>query len=224
MRLLFVLVGLLLPQVLRAQSFNSFEPGSYQLVNSPGMRHQSLLKLRGNDQLLAKDDRDDKVKLTPKEVLSFQIGEHKYVTAGDFKLGSGPFSKPVDLAFVERLDSGQVNLMEYTYITFTGGSNGVVASNEVKVYIIKAADWADAIALPSYAWTNRGEKLRDALRPYTVDRPDLAELIDNNQLRDNNIPAFFHALNSGQLFPLTEAMEHKIKKEKERPIENPFRD
>ncbi|AMJ66553.1 hypothetical protein [Hymenobacter sp. PAMC 26628] len=224
MRLLFILVGLLLPQVLWAQFFNSFEPGSYRLVNSPDVHYQGLLKLRGNDQLLVEDADGKKTKLAPQEVTSFRLGAQKYVTAGGFRTTPGPFGRTVEQAFVEQLDSGQVNLMEYTYIITTGGSNGAVGSSEVKIYIIKAADWTDAIALPGYAWTNRGEKLRDALRPYAINRPDLTELIDNNQLRDNNIPAFFHALNSGQPFPLTEAMEHKIKKEKERPIEDPFRD
>lgn len=223
MRLLFVLVGLLLPQVLRAQLFNSFEPGSYQLVNSPGVRHQGLLKLR-NDQLVVEGADGKKTKLAPQEVVSCRVGARKYVTAGGFRTAPAPFGKTVEQAFVEQLDSGQVNLMEYTYMVTTGGSNGMVGMSEAKIYLVKAVDWKDAIALPGYVWTNRGEKLRAALRPYAVDRPDLTELMDNNQLRSNNIPAFLHALSSGQPFPLAEAVEHKTKKEKERPVENPFRD
>lgn len=223
MRLLFVLVGLLVPQALQAQFSNSFEPGSYRLVSSPEVRHQGRLKLQSS-KLVVEGADGEKIKLTPKEVVCFRAGARKYVTAGGFRTAPAPFGATVERAFVEQLDSGRVNLMEYTFLVGIGGSNGFGGTSEAKIYVVKATDWTDAISLPNYVWTNRGEKLRTALRPYAVDRPDLTELIDNNQLRDNNIPAFFHALNSGQLFPLTEAMEHKIKKEKERPIEDPFHD
>ena len=168
MRLLFAIIGLLLPQALWAQFLNSFEPGSYRLVNSPGVRHQSLLKLRDNDQLVAKNDHDNKVKLTPQEVASFQIGERKYITAGNFELSSGPFDTTVDLTFVERLDSSYVSLLRYTY--FTGvGPNGSGCTDVL--YLLKWVQETGFSSIPSGGLLS-DIKFREALQRHLANWPD----------------------------------------------------
>ncbi|MFD1470495.1 hypothetical protein ACFQ48_19875 [Hymenobacter caeli] len=203
MRLLFVFIGLLLPQVLWAQFFNSFEPGSYRLVNSPGVRHQGQLKLRGNDQLVVEDADGKKTRFAPQEVASFQMGGHKYVTAGNFTLGSGPFIKTVDLAFVERLDSGYVSLLRYTYPTGGapmvgaggamvggGGSTGVL-------YLLKWVQEADVSPIPSSGLLGGGKKFREALQRHLANRPDLTELLEAKRFTTDDLPGIVHALNTG---------------------------
>ena len=125
-----LLVGLLVPQTLLAQ-FNSFESGSYVLYTSPAVLHQSSLKLRGNDQLIAKDEKGKKLNLTPQQVRSFRIGSQKYTTAGDFEVNPGSiFGNVVERVFVEQLDSGKVLLLRYEYSTGGGapmmGANGAM--------------------------------------------------------------------------------------------------
>lgn len=204
MRLLFILIGLLLPQALWAQFFNSFEPGFYQLVNSPGVRHQGLLKLRGNDQLVVKDDHDDKTKLTPQEVASFQMGGHKYVTAGNFALGSGPFSKTVDLAFVERLDSGYVSLLRYTYTTGGGapmvGAGGAMmggGGSTGVLYLLKWVQETEFSPIPSSGLLGGGKKFREALQRHLANRPDLTKSLEAKRFTTDDLPGIVHALNTG---------------------------
>ena len=100
MRCLLLLLGLLLPQLLRAQ-FVVFEPGSYVLAGSPTVRHTGQLKLRGNNLLLVKDEHGTKLKLPVGDVASFRLGGRKYVTAGNFHVKGGLGGADVDNAFVE---------------------------------------------------------------------------------------------------------------------------
>jgi hypothetical protein len=210
MRFLFflALLGLAVPQIVRAQ-FNSFEPGSYVLQNSPTVWRQSLLKLRGNDQLIAKDEKGKKLTLTPQQVRSFRLGSQKYTTAGNFEVNPGSaFGGMVERAFVELIDSGKVSLLRYEYTTGNGapmmGANGAMTggySSTKTLYLLRLAGRSNDYPIPANGLTGAGRKFRDALLPHLAGRPDLIKLLEDQRILAEDMPLVVRALNTGQPMP-----------------------
>lgn len=206
MRFFLLFAGLLLPQVLLAQ-FNSFESGSYVLTNRPNIRHQCKLKLRSNDQLVVKDANGKNQKLTAYEVLSFRLGERRYIAAGGFQVGAGIGSDIVGRAFVEQLDSGQVVLLRYIYSTGgapmagVGGAMMYSGGSTRTLYLLRRGYSLSPI--PANSLSGGGKRFREALLPYLSARPDLVKLVDEKLVTDDDLPAIVHALNTGQPYAPT---------------------
>lgn len=205
MRQLFLLAFLLLPHLLLAQfgDLNDFKPGSYILQAKPTARLAGMLKLRGNDQLVVQGFRTKNLKLAPADVLTFRLGDRKYVTASDFEVNQGLIHLSVDRAFVEQLDSGQVVLLRYDYTVGGGpmmGAGGMMyggTSASRSLYLLRK----DGALLPIPANSfNGGQKFRDALLPHLIARPDLTKMVVDKRVTSEDMPDIIHALNTGKTF------------------------
>lgn len=210
MKLLCLVIGLLLPQVLLAQ-LSAFEPGSYVLAANRAVRHASLLKLRSSTVLLAKDADDKNIRLTPAEVSSFRIGARKFFVVSDVAEQEED-GAAIGGIFVELLDSGTVTLMRYEYAVSTapmmgagGGMSYGGSSGTRYVYMVcwSAAKDPTITVLPTGGMGGSGKKFREALLPYLAARPDLTKLAQDKRLTAENLRATIRALNAGKPFALS---------------------
>lgn len=207
MRFIFIVIGWLLPQVLLAQ-FNSFEPGSYVLNTKPTIRHQGTLKLRSSDLLVVKDATGNKLKLSPRDVVSFRLGQQQYVTAVNFEVNQGLIPLYVEQAFVEQLDSGQVVLLRYEYSTGGGGAPMMGAGGAMTfggagggtrtIYLLRRGSSISPV--PSNSLSGAGPKFRAALLLLLGTRPDLVKLVEEKRVSVDDVPALVRALNTGKAF------------------------
>lgn len=206
MRQLFLIAGLLLPHVLKAQ-FNSFENGSYVLSNSPNVRHECKLKLLGAYGLAAKDASGQKTTFVPAEISSFRIGQKKFAAVGGFAANLGPSEdKVVSRGFAEQLDSGQVVLLRFIYVisgpTRMNSAGIMSGGNSLPhvLYLLRRSSEQQIVSLPTNWLTGAGEKFRDTLLPYLSSRPDLVKLLSEKRITTSNLAAVVHAINSNQPF------------------------
>ncbi|TGE27914.1 hypothetical protein [Hymenobacter metallicola] len=203
MRTFLLFAGLLFPQLVWAQ-FNSFEPGSYVLVDNPTQRLEGDLKLRGCTELLVKNAKGKTTRLSPEQVQSFRLGRQKFITAGGFPVDKGLDGDTIPNAFVEQLDSGQVVLMRLHYIVDgpmmlgTNGSPMGGGSKSYTLHLLRRAGESVITPLPASGLSNGGQKFRDALIPYLTTRPDLAKLVTNKLVNTDNLLVMIRALNTGQ--------------------------
>jgi hypothetical protein len=210
MRLLLLTAGLLLAQSTQAQSigFKKFEEGSYVLADSRDVRHPGQIKLQSGSKVVIKNPDGTTLKLKPEAIHSFRIGKREYTTASDFRVQGG-FGMNVEEAFVERLDSGQVILMQYDYTvgrpmmmgaggTMTGG--GVSA---MEAYLLRRpTDNTYVSVQPAFYSTAGGNRFRDAVRPFLAGHADLLKLLDEKRITMANLPAVIRALNAGKTYQL----------------------
>jgi hypothetical protein len=206
MRCLFLLLGLLLPQLLRAQ-FNAFESGSYVLTGSPTVRQPARLKLQSGSKLLAKTADGKTIKFKPEQIYSFQISSRKYVTASNFHVKGGLGGADIDKGFAEQLDSGQVVLLNYTYsigagapMMGAGGGMSYGGSSEFNAYLLSRPGDSQVTAVQGSFYTGGGKQFREAVRPYLSSRPDLLKLLDDKRISSDDLPAVIHALNNNLPF------------------------
>ncbi|GAB3635079.1 hypothetical protein GCM10027422_06690 [Hymenobacter arcticus] len=177
-----------------------YAPGVYKLVNNPQQYVGNLL-VDGPELRVKNGKRITHVAASA--ITYVKIADKQYfIPAQGFLVPAGVKYVPLPSTLVEVLDSGRVSLLRYESANARAyGVNGEVTSGgAVAVYLVKTADATNAISLPDYAWTNKGQKLRLALRPYAADRPDLLALLDGGPISEGMLTAFFHALNSGQPF------------------------
>ncbi|UOQ52593.1 hypothetical protein [Hymenobacter cellulosivorans] len=192
------LISLLMPQLLRAQSlFNTFEPGSYVLVNNPTQRVQGNLKLRGCTELLVKNPGGYSATLGLADVQSFRLGQQQFIKAGGFPVEQGLDGDTIDQAFVEQVDSGRVVLMRLHFITAGPtlvGTSGLPmgSSKSYVLYLLRRAGEDTITPLPASS-----KRFREALLPYLTARPDLAKLVADKLITTENLPKLIHALNAG---------------------------
>ncbi len=208
--LLILFVGLLFPQLVLAQIFSQFESGSYVLKSNQNQRHNCELKLRGNSVLMVKDSTVGKnLKLTPNEVSSFRIGQHKFIVAQNFDVPASIASGFEDQAFVELLDSGQVILMRYEFTSGSavmmgaGGTMSPGGSTSSELYLLRWATGHEISPIPANQVTHGGPKFREALLPFFSTRPDLAKLLKEKRIILDDLPGVIHALNTNQEFTPT---------------------
>ncbi|MFD1470497.1 hypothetical protein ACFQ48_19885 [Hymenobacter caeli] len=193
------LLALLLPAAARAQPRG---PGTYALASDPHKSYRGALLL-SESGLRVKDEAGNASRIAP-EVLAYAKTDdgRVFVPAAGFLVPSGATYQKMGPTLVERLDSGRVCLLRYE--SATAGvlryDGAYERTSQVSVYLARPAGAAEAVSLPAYAWTNQGAKLHAALRPYAAGRPDLLALLDGSAVRDDTLPAFFRALNSGQPF------------------------
>ena len=219
-KLLLFLVSLLVPMLSLAQ----YTPGNYYLNSDPSKVYSGNLKVNPN-KLIVQNETDKNFSFQPEEVAYVRTSENKKFVATNGLPTRGPnwnnkLYRPV---LVKLIDSGKFRLTRYNNfndesLTF----NSAAGVYDGSLYIVKTA--GSTVVLPLYVWTNKGKRLCDALECYVIDRPDLQKLLDEQQIRNENLAAFFHAVNSGQPFPLTELKGKKTKKIKERAVESPFGD
>jgi len=213
---LLVSVCFALPLVSSAQ----FIPGAYILSNNHQQTYTGDLKYY-ETTLTVKDKTGKKTKYKADEVYYARTADnHRYISTSGFEALSTFGTKTMGNTLVELVDSGQVCLMRYDYTTGSGSGGGVSAF----MYLIKQEEIANSVTIPNYVWTNQGKKFYNAIIPYAANRPDLQKLLADHRIDDQNLPAFFHAINSGQPFPFFElrGSEPKSKKVKEQSIEDPF--
>ena len=204
--LFYLLAALLLPQAVKAQ-FNSFQAGSYVLARSPKVSHQSKLKLQGAYLLLVKAESGQKTPFLPAEILSFRIGQKKYVAVGGFaaKLGPGG-DNLVSRGFAEELDSGRVVLMRFEYVVdspmmmTSGGMMSGGSSFPRVLYLLRRSSEEKVESLPASWLTGGGKKFEEALLPYLSSRPDLTQLVTDKSITTDNLAAVIRALNTNQPF------------------------
>ncbi|WP_375419349.1 hypothetical protein [uncultured Hymenobacter sp.] len=198
MRLIFIVIGWLLPQVLLAQ-FNSFEPGSYVLHNSPTVRHQSSLKFQGGDEFMVKDANGNRRKLTVSEVSSFRIGPQKYIAVGRFAVGSGLRNSYVERAFVAQVDSGRVGLLFYEYDVYAGLTSFGASDKQIKHLYLLQKEFR-MFPIPNHGSLDN-KTFRAALSPHLQERPDMIKLLEEKRMCFNDMPLVVRALNTGQPMP-----------------------
>ena len=124
MRLLnFVLaatMAVLLPGLARAQF--SFAPGTYQLAN--GAKGTASLKLvlaeGGSPTLVVGVKNGRERKFRSNEITAFTIDGHRFVQAANFRFRSGADAGFNDPAFLEIVETGQVELLYYYYLVEMG--------------------------------------------------------------------------------------------------------
>ncbi len=189
-------VGLLLPSLSRAQ----YAPGVYRLVNNPQQYAGNLLV--NGPELRVKTGK--KITHIAASAITYaKVADKQYfIPAQGFTIPAGVKYVQMPSTLVEVLDSGRVSLLRYESANAQAhGVNGELTSGSaVAVYLVKTANADTAVSLPSYSWLNKGQKLRAALQPYATGRPDLLALLANGPIFEVMLPAFFHALNSGQPF------------------------
>jgi hypothetical protein len=187
--------------------FNSFKAGSYILDKSRQTRHDAQLKLKSDKLLVAKDANGETLKLTPKDIYSFRIEQQRYRTASGFEIKSGFSGEIIDEVFVTLLDSGQVLLMRYDYISGSAmrvGAGGAMMGGggfPQEVYLIRGAKSYSTPAVISGGNSAKAKAaLQATLSPYVAQRPDLAKLLADGQIYEGNLFAFIRALNTGLSF------------------------
>lgn len=201
-------------------SLAQFVPGAYILLANPQKVYTGDLKYE-ESKLIVRDKTGAKTKYQTDEVYYARtVDNRRYISASGFE-GLSTFGTTMKgNTLVELVDSGQVCLMQYAHSSNSGSGGSVT----LVTYLVKQAGMPNAIAIPGYVWTNQGKKFCEALAPYVLNRPDLQKLLFDHRINDRNLPAFFHALNSGQPFPALElrGREKPQKAPKERPVEDPF--
>jgi hypothetical protein len=218
MRFLLLTVGLLLAQGSQAQimTFKKFEEGSYVLADSRDVRHPGRIKLQSGSKVVIKTPDGTTLKLKPNALYSFRIGKREYTTASDFRVQGG-FGMNVEEAFVERLDSGQVILMQYDYtvgIPMLGagsspmvmGPRGTIVGNSVsamQAYLLRRPTDNTYVSVQPALYTSAGgNRFRDAVRPFLAGHADLLKLLDEKHITMDNLPAVIRALNAGKTYQL----------------------
>jgi hypothetical protein len=210
MRFLLPTVGLLLAQGSQAQimTFKKFEEGSYVLADSRDVRHPGQLKLQSGSKVVIKTPDDTTLKLKPNALYSFRIGKREYTTASDFRVQGG-FGMNVEEAFVERLDSGQVMLMQYEYtvgspmmMSATGPMTGGGVSAMQAYLLRRPTDNTYVSVQPALYTSAGGNRFRDAVRPFLAGHADLLKLLDEKHITMANLPAVIRALNAGKTYQL----------------------
>lgn len=180
----FIVAASLLPRLAQAQ-FNSFEPGAYILNSTPAAVQKGELKFRGGDQLLVKDATGQKLKLTPKEVAAFRIGDDKYVAVGHFTLEIGLGGTEVDQAFAKPVDTGQVQLLHYEFSGYNYSGSA---------YLLRTTADATTVALVRNG-ASAGRRFREAVRPFLISRPEFVKYLDEKRINLDNLATAIHALN-----------------------------
>lgn len=201
-------------------SLAQFVPGAYILLANPQKVYKGDLKYH-ESTLTVKDQTGKKIKYKPDEVYYAKtITGQRYISTNGFIALSTFGTKVMDNTLVELVDSGQVCLMRYDYTVGSGSGGGVPQI----MFLVKQEGMLHTATIPGYVWTNQGKKFYEAITPYAANRPDLQKLLLDHRINDRNLPAFFHAINSGQPFPALElrGREAKPKEVKERPVEDPF--
>lgn len=204
MRSSLLLCLLLLPQALLAQ-FGSFEAGTYVLADTPRLLHSAKLKLRNENTLLVKDGKSEKQPLKPEEVLWFQVGKHRFVPVGGFRVADGFGGNDVQRGFAEFLDSGQVKL--YAYRFFAANAAPVLGSNRgfaggggaswKTVYLLQPAGRPDFAVVSANSWGGVSREFGEMLAPLVVSRPDLQKLLADGTIFMENLVPFVRSLNRG---------------------------
>jgi hypothetical protein len=216
MNVYLLLAFLLLPEVVLAQLFKSFESGSYILNDSRKVRQQGNLKLQSSSKLLVKNAAGETIKLTPEQVYSFWQGSKHYVTIGGFHVKGGLGGADVEMAFVEQLDSGRVILMRYDYnvgAPMTMGPTGGMSyggSSSNSAYLLDGLYAGSVTVAQSGTYSNGGKQFREAVRPYLASRPDLVELLDNKRISTSNLQEAIHALNHNLPFNPPSALNVRL--------------
>lgn len=192
------LISFLLPVASRAQ----YVQGTYALAENPQRNYRTAMQVSGNG-LKIKAEKGKAARVPAAAILYAKTANHQtFVPASGFLVPAGVAYQTMPSTLVELLDSGRVSLLRYE--SSTAGVKGYDGTYEqtgqVSVYLARPAGAAEAVSLPPYAWTNGGVKLHAALRPYAAGRPDLLALLAGSTIREFSLPAFFHALNSGQPF------------------------
>ncbi|MGI4834664.1 MAG: hypothetical protein ACRYFK_14510 [Janthinobacterium lividum] len=136
-------------------------------------------------------------KLTPEQVTSFRISDHKYVTASGFHVMGGIGGADIDLVFVEQLDSGQVVLMRYEYSVGAPMASG---SASLSTYVLSTPTIPGVAAAQAGAYSNGGKKFREVVRPYFNGRPDLQKQVEEKRITAENLPEAVHAFNTNLPF------------------------
>lgn len=197
-----------------------FIPGAYILLDNPQKTYTGDLKYY-ESKLTVKDKTGKKINYKPDEVYYAKTAAgQRYISTSGFTALSTFGTKVMGNILVELVDSGQVCLMRYDYTTSSGSGGGVPQV----MFLVKQEGMLHTATIPGYVWTNQGKKFYEAITPYAANRPDLQKLLLDRRINDRNLPAFFHAINSGQPFPALElrGKEAKSKEIKERPVEDPF--
>lgn len=180
---LVMLAANLLPHFAQAQ-FTSFEPGAYLLASAPTVVQKAELKLRGSSELLVKDQSGQKLKLTPKDVIAFRIGENKYMAVSDFTVGAGLNSFDVDQAFAQSLESGAVELLYYEFKGYNYSGSA---------YLLRTTSLSTvAVARGSLG---AGKRFRETVRPFLASRPELIKYLEEKRINIDNLAEAIHALN-----------------------------
>lgn len=194
----FLFISLLLPLGALAQ----YQPGNYLLTDSRIKIYSGNILVRPNE-LMVKNDKNEITKFAADEVLYVRNSlNQRFITVSGFIApGLNRNRKLYGSTLVELIDSGSICLTKYN--NFASSSFSVSNGSgfyDGSIYIVMAADSSAAFTLPGYVWTNRGKKLYDALRHFASTRPDLLKILDSGEIKDESVPAFFHAINSGQPF------------------------
>jgi hypothetical protein len=216
LRRLLLSICCALPLMSNAQ----FVPGTYILMDNLQQIHTGDLKYQ-ESTLSVKDKIGKKTKYKADEVYYARTADnHRYISTNGFEALSTFGTKIMGNTLVELLDSGQVCLMRYDYTTSIGTGSGISQF----MYLIKQEGMVNSTTIPGYVWTNQGKKFYNTIIPFAANRPDLQKLLADHRINDRNLPAFFHAINSGQPFPLLElrGSEPKPQKVREHAIEDPF--
>jgi hypothetical protein len=175
-----------------------YASGTYVLKQNPTKVETGNLAI--NDlRLRVKADNGRITAFKANEVVYVENGKGKrLVPAQDFYKHQLAFSKQKKAVFVELLDSGRLWLMQYEYTTPTGfGPNGL-AGGAANIYLVRPEGSAEVTTLPPYTWINKGNKLRETLRAYISDRPDLIAVVNDGAFQELDLPTLFRAINSGQ--------------------------
>ena len=192
MRLFILLIGLLPPQLVRAQLFNSFGNGSYILNDDRTTRRQGQLKLQGSDRLVVKPGDGKTLKFGPEQVAAFWIGPKKYVTVSSINVKAGIISgADLDNAFVEQLDSGRVVLMRLNYSTGNGYSGGYSGS----AYVLRSGYYGSPVVVQGGTYSSGGMNFRELMRPFLATRPELVKYLDEKRINIDNLGSAIYALN-----------------------------
>ena len=216
MNRLLLITCCILPFVSNAQ----FIPGVYILLDNPQKVYTGDLKYY-ESALTVKDKTGKKIKYKADEVYYAKtIDNHRYISTNGFNALSTFGTKVMGNTLVELVDSGHICLMRYDYTTSSGSGGGISQA----MFLVKQEGMLNTATIPGYVWTNQGKKFYEAITPYAANRPDLQKLLLDHRINDRNLPAFFHAINSGQPFPALElrGREAKPKEIKERLVEAPF--
>ncbi|MCB2377551.1 hypothetical protein LGH70_08155 [Hymenobacter sp. BT635] len=207
MRLFYVALGLLLPQLAAAQ-FNTFQPGSYVLSSDQTVHTAPKLKLRGSDELVVKNAAGQTAQFTPSDVSWFRMGPRKYISVGSFYVSVGLGGESVEEAFVQLLDSGSVLLLRYEAsmtrpMTMSpgGGMNGG-GNATYNIFLLRRTTERTLKQIPGNRLGGGGTKFRDAILPYLAQRPDLIKLVEDKTVTLDNIEGIIHALNTGQPYAI----------------------
>ena len=210
MRTLVLAACLALPFAGQAQSiyrFSAFEPGCFVLKGSKAGCQAAQLKIQYGRRLVAKTETGDTLRLLPAQVSSFRMGSHTFVTAQHFRVVGAPSGKEINQAFVERLDSGRVLLLRYSYdvVTPVPASKRNIALNVSSVtnaYLLHRPGNGPYTPVQNPRLGHGIVPLYDAAKSYFTSRPDLLKALADTRTTIDHLPALVRALNSGEPYML----------------------